>query len=142
AVALAECCLWAERDAGLGALVRLPIAGSPAVDLFGESPSRAIVSCAVRHVPAVILLARQHGLPIEEVGEVGTTGSGVDDEDADAPPPRLVIELHGAGATGAAEDRGSRIADALVVGLAELRHAWEGGLERALGWDRATAGPA
>ena len=38
---------------------------------------------------------------------------------------RLVIELHGAGATGAAEDRGSRVADALVVGLDELRHAWE-----------------
>jgi phosphoribosylformylglycinamidine synthase len=134
AVALAECCLWADRDRGLGALVRLPVASSPAVDLFGESPSRLVVSAAERQVPALILLARQHGLPIEEVGEVGAIGSGVADEDADAPPPRLVIELHGAGATGASEDRGSRVADALIVGLGELRHAWDGGLARALGW--------
>ena len=138
AVALAECCLWADRDRGLGALVRLPIASSPAVDLFGESPSRVIVSAVPRHVPALILLARQHGLPIEEVGEVGGIGSGVADEDADAPPPRrLVVELHGAGSTGAAEDRGSRVADALIVSLDELRHAWEGGLSRALGWETA-----
>jgi phosphoribosylformylglycinamidine synthase II len=140
AVALAECCLWADRDRGLGALVRLPIASSPAVDLFGESPSRVVVSAVPRHVPALILLARQHGLPIEEVGEVGGIGSGVADEDADAPPPRrLVVELHGAGSTGAAEDRGSRVADALIVSLDELRHAWEGGLSRALGWDTPAA---
>ncbi len=135
AVALAECCLWGDGDRGLGALVRLPVAGSPAVDLFGESPSRIVVSAQPRHVPALVLLARQHGLPVEEIGEVGAIGGAVVDEDADAPPPRLVIELHGAGATGAAEDRGSRVADALIVGLDELRHAWEGGLERALGWD-------
>jgi hypothetical protein len=46
-----------------------------------------------------------------------------------------VIELRGAGATGAAEDRGSRVADALSVGVHELRHAWDGGLARALGWE-------
>ena len=76
AVALAECCLWADRDRGLGALVRLPIASSPAVDLFGESPSRVVVSAVPRHAPAVLLLARQHGLPIEEIGEVGAVGTG------------------------------------------------------------------
>ena len=135
AVALAEASLWADADRGLGALVRLPVASSPAVDLFGESPSRAIVSAVPRHVPALELLARQHGVPIRVIGEVGATGHAVVDEDADAPPPRLVIELHGAGATGAAEDRGSRVADALIVGLDELRHAWDGGLERALGWE-------
>jgi phosphoribosylformylglycinamidine synthase len=137
AVALAECSLWAgERHGpGIGALVRLPVASSPAVDLFGESPSRLVVSAVPRHVPALVLLARQHGLPIEEIGEVGATGSGVEDESADAPTPRLVVELHGSGATGAAEDRGSRVADALIVGLEELRHAWGGGLERALGWE-------
>jgi phosphoribosylformylglycinamidine synthase len=135
AVALAECCLWADGDRGLGALVRLPVAGSPAVDLFGESPSRLVVSAVPRHVPALVLLARQHGLPIEEVGEVGAVGSAVEDESADSPPPRLVVELHGAGATGSAEDRGSRVADALIVGLDELRHAWNDGLARALGWE-------
>ncbi|HEY8801426.1 MAG TPA: phosphoribosylformylglycinamidine synthase subunit PurL [Candidatus Limnocylindrales bacterium] len=121
AVALAESCLWADRDRGLGATLRLGIASSPAVDLFGESPSRIVMSCPPRHGPAVVLLARQHGLPIEELGEIGGD--------------RLAIELHGAGATGAAEDRGSRVADALIVGLEELRHAWDGGLARALGWE-------
>ena len=49
--------------------------------------------------------------------------------------PRLVIELAGEGATGAAEERGSRIADALDVAIDDLRHAWEHGLPRALGWE-------
>jgi hypothetical protein len=46
-----------------------------------------------------------------------------------------VIDLAGAGATGAAEERGSRVADALDVPVSELRHAWETGLNRALGWE-------
>ena len=49
--------------------------------------------------------------------------------------PRLVIELAGEGATGAAEERGSRIADALDVAIDDLRHAWDHGLPRALGWE-------
>ena len=128
AVALAECALWADAERGLGARLRVAVASSPAVDLFGESPSRVVVSVAPRHAPALVLLARQHGLPITELGEVSTPAD-------DGTAARLVIELHGAGATGAAEDRGSRVADALIVGLDELRHAWEGGLARALGWD-------
>ncbi|HET7703409.1 MAG TPA: phosphoribosylformylglycinamidine synthase subunit PurL [Candidatus Limnocylindrales bacterium] len=128
AVALAECALWADRDRGLGADLRVAVASSPAVDLFGESPSRLVVSATPRHVPALVLLARQHGLPIEELGEVSARPD-------DGTPARLVIELHGSGATGAAEDRGSRVADALIVSLDELRHAWEGGLARALGWE-------
>jgi phosphoribosylformylglycinamidine synthase len=127
AVALAECALWADGDRGLGARLRIGVASSPAVDLFGESPSRVVVSATPRHVPALVLLARQHGLPIEELGEVT-------DRPADGTPARLIVELHGSGATGAAEDRGSRVADALIVGLDELRHAWDGGLSRALGW--------
>ena len=106
---------------GLGATIRLPVAHSPAVDLFGESPSRLVVTCRPRLAPALELLARQHGLPVETIGSVGGD--------------RLVIELAGAGATGAAEERGSRIADALEVPLADLRHAWEHGLARALGWE-------
>jgi hypothetical protein len=47
----------------------------------------------------------------------------------------LTIELARAGATGAAEERGSRVADALEVPVADLRHAWEHGLPRALGWE-------
>jgi hypothetical protein len=58
------------------------------------------------------------------VDTLGTTGG-----------TRLVVELGGEGATGAAEERGSRVADALEVPVADLRHAWEHGLPRALGWE-------
>jgi phosphoribosylformylglycinamidine synthase len=117
AVALAEAAIWGGR----GARVRLPIGSSPAVDLFGESPSRLVVSATPRHVPAILLLARQFGLPVESIGTVGGE--------------RLVVELTGSGATGAAEERGSGVADAIDVPLANLRHAWEHGLARALGWE-------
>jgi phosphoribosylformylglycinamidine synthase II len=115
--ALAESAIWGGR----GAHLRIGVANSPAVDLFGESPSRIVVSVRPRFVPALQLLARHHGLPAEELGVVGGD--------------RLVIELAGAGATGAAEERGSRVADAIDVRVTDLRHAWEHGLERALGWD-------
>jgi len=121
AVALAEAAIWS----GLGAEVRLPIASSPAVDLFGESPSRLILSALPRHVAAVELLARQQGLVVEPLGSVGGE--------------RLFVDLAGAGATGAAEERGSSVADAIDVGLVELTRAWEHGLPRALGWDEASA---
>jgi phosphoribosylformylglycinamidine synthase subunit PurL len=121
AVAVAEGCLWGVDDRGIGADLRLPVAGAPAVELFGESPSRLIVTARPRHVPALVLLARQHGLPVDTLGTVGGD--------------RLVIELAGQGATGAAEERGSRVADAVDVSIVELRHAWENGLAQALGED-------
>jgi phosphoribosylformylglycinamidine synthase len=117
AVALAEAALWS----GVGAAIRVAVANSPAVELFGESPSRLVVTTSPRFAAALVLLARQLGLPVEELGVVGGD--------------RLTIELAGAGATGAAEERGSRIADALEVPVADLRHAWEHGLPRALGWE-------
>jgi phosphoribosylformylglycinamidine synthase len=117
AVAIAECAMWG----GIGAHVRIALVGSPAVALFGESPSRLVVSCQPRHAAALELLARQHGLPVERIGTVG----------GDA----LVIESTGAGPMGASEERGSRVADALDVPLASLRHAWDHGLARALGWE-------
>jgi phosphoribosylformylglycinamidine synthase II len=116
-VALAEAAMWGS----LGASVRVPSAMSPAVELFGESPSRVVVTATRRHVPAVLLLARQHGLPVEELGSVGGE--------------ILRIQLVGAGATGASEERGSTIADVLEVPLTALRHAWDHGLTRALGWE-------
>ena len=119
AVALAEAALWS----GLGARVRLPVASSPAVDLFGESPSRLVLSVAPEHVAAITGLAREHGLPAEVVGHVGAE--------------RFVLELAGAGANGAAEERGSGVADAIDVSLGDLRHAWDHGLSRSLGWEGA-----
>ena len=115
AVAIAECCIWS----GLGAVLRLGVLGSPAIELFGESPSRLVLSCKPRHAPAIELLARQFGLNAQMLGTVGGD--------------RLRIELTGQGATGAAEERGSRVADALDVSLTDLRHTWEHGLARALG---------
>jgi phosphoribosylformylglycinamidine synthase len=120
AVAVSESAMWAPEGAR-GARLRVPVAQSPAVELFGESPSRVVVSCQPRHTPALVLLARQHGLPVEALGTVGGE--------------RLAIELTGAGTTGAAEERGSRVADAVDVPTADLRHAWEQGLARALGWE-------
>src|SRR5215211_7129286 len=119
AVALAESAMWGR----IGAHVRLPVASSPAVDLFGESPSRLVVTAGPRHAAATELLARQHGLPVERAGTVGGD--------------RLVVELAGAGATGAAEERGSNVADSIDVSIASLERAWEHGLPRALGWDGA-----
>jgi phosphoribosylformylglycinamidine synthase len=121
AVALAECCMWG----GVGARLRLGILGSPAIELFGESPSRLVLSCRPRHAPAIELLARQFGLDSNTLGVVGGD--------------RLRIELTGQGATGAAEERGSRIADALDVPIADLRHTWDHGLARALGVEQGPA---
>jgi Phosphoribosylformylglycinamidine (FGAM) synthase, synthetase domain len=117
AVALFRSAMWGE----LGATVRIADMHSPAVDLFGESPSRLVLTCRPRYAAALELLARQHGLPMGVVGSVGGD--------------RLVIALSGAGATGNAEDRGGRVADALEVPLRDLRHAWDHGLARALGWE-------
>ena len=117
AVALAECAMWGD----IGATVRIAVDHSPAVDLFGESPSRLVLTCRPRYAPALELLARHHGLPISTVGMVGGD--------------RLVIELSMAGATGTVEDRGGGVADALEVPLGRLRHAWDHGLGRALGWE-------
>jgi phosphoribosylformylglycinamidine synthase subunit PurL len=119
AVALAESAMWG----GLGVHVRLAVVSSPAVDLFGESPSRLVLSARSGDVGALVALASEHRLPIEEIGVVGGD--------------RLVVDLAGAGATGAAEERGSRVADSIDVPLADLQHAWEQGLPRALGWDEA-----
>lgn len=118
AVALAEMAMWGGR----GASLRLAVTSSPAVELFGESPSRILITTRPRYAPAASLLARQHSLPVETLGVVGGE--------------RLTIELAGGGATGAADERGSRVADALDVALADLAHAWSVGLSRALGLDR------
>jgi phosphoribosylformylglycinamidine synthase len=120
AVALAESAMWGANGRGIGARLRVPASLAPAVELFGESPSRIVVTAVARHAPALALLARQHGLPVEELGVVGGE--------------RLIVEL-GAGATGSADERGSHGTDAIDVRVADLRHAWEHGLSRALGWE-------
>ena len=115
AVALAEMAIWGGR----GGRFRVPVPSAPAVTLFGESPSRIVVTVRPGDLAAVRAMAGRHHVPVAELGLVGG--------------PRLVVEMFGEGATGAAEGRGSSIADALEVTLADLRHAWDQGLPRALG---------
>ncbi len=115
AVALAKMSIWGGR----GGRYRVAVAGSPAVALFGESPSRVLVAASEGAVGALTALAAEHGVPLAELGASG----GSD----------FVVELAGEGATGAAEERGARVADAIELGLVDLRHAWEHGLPRALG---------
>jgi phosphoribosylformylglycinamidine synthase len=115
AIALAEMATWSGR----GASLRLTVGAPPAVALFGESPSRVVLEAWPHDVPALLERAAAAGLPLAVLGSTGGD--------------RLVIELVGEGATGAAEERGARVADAVDVRLADLRHAWERGLPRALG---------
>ena len=77
--------------------------------------------------PRSLALAAARGLPIAEIGTVGGD--------------RLLIELGGRGAIGDHEGRGSPVSDALDVSLADLRHAWDHGLERALGEDTGHRAP-
>jgi phosphoribosylformylglycinamidine synthase II len=115
AVVLAEMAIWGGR----GGRFRVAVASSPAVALFGESPSRIVLTVRPADMPAVRTLASRRGVPLAELGIVGG--------------PQLLVELVGEGATGAAEGRGVGVADALEVTLSDLRHAWEQGLPRALG---------
>ncbi len=118
AVALAECALWGD----VGAAVTVPVGSEPAAALFGESPGRVLVSVRPDRWGDLAALAAQNDLPLRRIGSVGGD--------------RLYVDLVGMGATGAAEDRGADVADALDRPLAELRHAWESGLGRALGEER------
>jgi phosphoribosylformylglycinamidine synthase len=115
AVALAESAIWG----GLGATLQLAVAMAPAVALFGESPSRAVVTVDPARWPELARLAAAQRVACRKLGTVGGD--------------RLSITLHGVGATGAAEERGAGVADELDVPLTDLRKAWTHALPRALG---------
>ena len=68
AVAVAEMCIWGER----GALLRLPVGDSPAVALFGESPSRLV--CEVAPAPRAGVRAARPRSAVSRVYALGTTG--------------------------------------------------------------------
>jgi phosphoribosylformylglycinamidine synthase len=125
AVALAECAMWG----GIGATLELPVSSAPALDLFGEAPGRVVVTADPVRWDALVALAAEWQVPLRQLGVVGTE--------------RLTIELVGEGATGAAEERGAGVADALDLTLIDMEHAWRHALPRALGEDpRANGGKA
>ncbi len=115
AVAIAECAIWS----GLGADLTLAVAMSPAVALFGESPTRAVVSIAPERWSELARLAASVRIACRRLGTVGGD--------------RVHIRLVGVGATGAAEARGAGVADEVDVPLSELHKAWTMALPRALG---------
>lgn len=109
AVTLAECCFLPPEtpDQSLGATVHLRARGlrTDAV-LFGESPSRAVASVSPARVQRVLTLAREYGVPVEDVGVVGGE--------------RLVVRVDG------------QAVDAINVPVSALYERWSQSLERKL----------
>ncbi len=115
AVALAESAMWGD----LGADLQVSVGSAPAVELFGEAPGRVVVTVEGGRWRELESLALRHALRLRRLGTVGGD--------------RLCIRLTGEGATGAAEDRGAGVADAVDESLVVMRHAWQRGLPQALG---------
>ncbi len=115
AVAIAEGCLWS----GLGAELDLAVGSTPALELFGEAPSRVVVSTRPDAWERLADLSAGQHVPLERMGRVGGD--------------RLHIRLIGLAATGAAEERGAGVADDVDELVSALRHAWTAGLPRAMG---------
>jgi phosphoribosylformylglycinamidine synthase len=67
AVALAESCLAGAK----GARLQIDSQLAPSALLFGEEPSRVIVSCAPEKAEEVRRVAAQHGAPVQFLGTVG-----------------------------------------------------------------------
>ncbi len=124
AVAVAECCFGPSAGEGrpVGATIQID-AKKLRLDaaLFGESPSRVVLSVAPDHAARVLAVAEECGVPAEDVGCVG----GED----------LVIRVRGrAGGLSGESDR----EDAAVhVPVATLFETWSRSLERKLGAGRA-----
>jgi phosphoribosylformylglycinamidine synthase II len=67
AVALAECAI----AGGIGAEVTLPDSGRVDAALFGEAPSRIVVSVADEHLAELLELAAAHDVPLHVLGRTG-----------------------------------------------------------------------
>ena len=99
AVALAECCI-ADRDGTFGAEIELTTWASLPLRalLFGEAQARIIVSTA--DAPAVLEIARKHGVTARVIGRVRARDAGltirVGDRVMRTPLERLVHAYHDA----------------------------------------------
>jgi phosphoribosylformylglycinamidine synthase len=69
AVALAECCITGPER--YGAVVVLPEGGRLDELLFGEAPSRILVTAAPEEVERLIRIAREWAVPVQVLGHVG-----------------------------------------------------------------------
>lgn len=109
AVTLAECCFLPQESSGqpLGATIHLHASGlrTDAL-LFGESPSRAVASVSPARVQRVLTVAREYGVPVEDVGVVGGE--------------RLIVRVDG------------RAVETINVPVAALFERWSQSLERKL----------
>ena len=79
AVALAECCTTARDGTLIGAHVTLPAGRGQtpvAATLFGEAPSRIIVSTPKENVDDVMARARSAGVPARQLGHTTEAGAG------------------------------------------------------------------
>ncbi len=122
AVTVAECCFAPQAADGepVGAMVQLDAKGLrlDAV-LFGESPSRVVLSVSPDHAGRVLAIAGACGVPAGDIGSVG----GED----------LVIRVQGrvdGQSGGAGETGGAR--EAIHVPVATLYEQWSRSLERRL----------
>lgn len=94
AVALAECCVSGESPRG--ARVTLPAATGRLDELlFGEAPSRVVVSVSEAHRAVLQALATQHQIPMHVIGRVGNNRLRINDWIA-----LSVDELYGVWSTG------------------------------------------
>lgn len=109
AVTLAECCFLPPEtpDQSLGAMIHLHARGlrTDAL-LFGESPSRAVASVSPAQVRRVLTIAREYGVPVEDVGVVGGE--------------RLIVRVDG------------QAVDSINVPVAALYERWSQSLEHKL----------
>ncbi len=113
AVAVAECCFGPQVVEGkpVGAVMQLDANGlrTDAL-LFGESPSRVVLSVSPAHAERVLAIAVDYGVPARDVGGVG----GED----------LVIQIRGSA--------GGQPGRAVAVPVAALFERWSHSLERKL----------
>ncbi|MDI6731123.1 MAG: phosphoribosylformylglycinamidine synthase subunit PurL [Candidatus Margulisbacteria bacterium] len=81
AVALAECCI-SNKNINLGASLSLVVSCQLLVRkdslLFGETQSRVIVSCDKSKAAEIEKLAKENGVPCEQIGVVGGRELGID----------------------------------------------------------------
>ncbi len=119
AVTVAECCFAPQAAEGglTGAMIQIDADGLRLdAALFGESPSRVVLSVSPAHVERALAIAGECGVPARDIGSVG----GED----------LVMQIQGRVDGQSGGTSGAR--DVIHVPAATLYESWHGSLERKL----------